>query len=256
VAVSWGGFSQVTATLRALRYARDHLDYDWCVTLSGQDYPVTDLAAWENHTAAADGDFLLRAREVPFGPGLARRTLVQDEAYTRYAYRWIALGPVSKWAAPVANRVARVVGADPVILTRPFKGHPRLGIVRRSIFNAGWRCYKGPSWLALSRRAAERVLEVVDGRPELSRFYARTLNPDESLLQTVLYNQPDMKALAAKMTFTVWKGESSPHPNLIGLQDVDEVLASGCAFARKFDIAVDEAVLDAIDAATDPARRN
>jgi hypothetical protein len=45
------------------------------------------------------------------------------------------------------------------------------------------------------------------------------------------------------------------HPKTLGMEDVPRILESGAHFARKFDMAQDPDVLDAIDAAVDAAGR-
>jgi len=248
--MDWGAFSMVAATVKVLEHLDRHLPYDWCALLSGQDYPVTDLALWEKALAAGGHDYLLAATEVNFDPGLPRRVLARDEYYVRYAYRWRPLGRVPRRAVPVANLLARVMGADPVALTRPFKGQPRLGTARKTPFDDDWRCYKGSQWMALSATAVRSTLAVIDSRPELASYFATTLVPDESFLQSILGNQSDLRRRDERLSFTMWAGAGAAHPKLLRSSDVDAVIASGCAFARKFDTDVDDTVLDALDRAT------
>jgi hypothetical protein len=248
--MDWGGFTMVAATMRVLEYVDRHLDYDWCALVSGQDYPVTDLGAWESELSGAGVDYLLAPEEVNFDPALRRRQRARDEYYVRYAYRWRPLGRLPRRAVPVVNVLARMVSADPVLLTRPSKGRLRLGIAaRRTPFDAGWGCFKASQWMALAAPAVQRVLAVTATRPELAEYYATTLIPDESFVQSILCNETDLRRRHQRLTFTRWAGSGSAHPKLLGAADVDEVLASGCAFARKFDVATDESALDALDVA-------
>ena len=247
--MDWGAFTIVAATAHVLDYVDRHLDYTCCAVISGQDYPVTDLAAWEGGLTADGTDYLLSAQEVSFDHRRARRELARDEYFVRYAYRWRPLGRRPRALIPVANRLARLVGADPVLVTRPFKGQPRLGSARRTPFGDDWRCFKGSQWMALSRRSVGRILEVMAARPELARYYATTLVPDESFFQTILRNQADLKVRDGRLSYTVWAGSGSAHPKLLRSSDVGAALGSGCAFARKFDIDVDAAALDALDLA-------
>jgi hypothetical protein len=254
--IHWGGISQLRARLRVLRHIHEHIPFDWTVTISGQDYPVRHLSAWEAEVAGGGHDFILGARPVPFGPGPRRRVLAEDESYLRYAYRWTPLHPVEKYAVPVANRVARLFGADPVMVTRPFRESAVLGVIRRPIFDEHWHCYKGPTEMALSAAAVTRVVDVLTARPEIERYYATTLFPAESCLHTVLFNQPDLRALHQPVSYKLWEGGQAAHPQMIdGIDGVERAVASGSAFARKFDIDTDEAVFDAADKATDMSRK-
>jgi hypothetical protein len=248
--MDWGAFTMVAATATVLEYVETHLSYDWCSVISGQDYPVTDLAAWERELGHDGSDYLLSAQEVSFDPQRPRRVLIEDEYYVRYAYRWRPLGAVPKAVVPVVNRLARLVGMGPVLVTRPFKGHQKLGITRRTPFGEDWRCFKGSQWMALSKAAVTRILEVMAKQPELARYYATTLVPDESFFQTILGNQDDLAARHGRLSFTVWAGSGAAHPKMLRSADVPAAVASGCAFARKFDIDIDTTALDDLDGAT------
>src|SRR5271154_2014255 len=57
--MDWGGFTMVAATAHVLAYIEKELDYDYCALVSGQDYPVTDLASWQNDLAGGGVDYLL-----------------------------------------------------------------------------------------------------------------------------------------------------------------------------------------------------
>jgi hypothetical protein len=65
-------------------------------------------------------------------------------------------------------------------------------------------------------------------------------------VQTVLANEPAMRLWGDYRRFTKWH-VGSPRPLVLGLADLEEMLASGADFARKFDETVDAAVLDEID---------
>lgn len=248
--MDWGAFSMVSATAKAFEHIDGGPPYDWCAVVSGQDYPVTHLGAWEDQLVAGGSDYLLSAREVSFDPSLPRRVLARDEYYVRYAYRWRPLGRVPARSVPVANGLARLVRADPVALTRPFMGRQRLGTARRTPFVDGWRCYKGSQWMALSHGAVRGVLDVIERRPELARYYATTLVPDESFFQSILRNQTTLRGCDERLSFTLWSGSGAAHPKVLRSTDVGAALASGCPFARKFDIDIDESALDALDRAT------
>jgi hypothetical protein len=60
----------------------------------------------------------------------------------------------------------------------------------------------------------------------------------------VLWNRTDLRLSGNTRRHTVWR-PGSPHPETLGLADLDRALASGADFARKFD---HPNVLDALDA--------
>ena len=248
--MDWGGFTMVTSTARMLEYVEEMLEYDWCAVISGQDYPARNLAAWEEELAASGADYILSAQEVNFDPRCRRRDLVEDEYYVRYAYRWRRLGRIPPQVVPVANRVAGLFGVGPVLLTRAFKGYHRLGVARSMPFGEDWRFFKGSQWMAMSKAAVRHILQVMDSRPELARYYATTLVPDESFFQSILRNAESLQQCDQRLTFIVWTGSRSAHPKVLGSADVPAALVSGSAFVRKLDIDVDPAALDALDRGT------
>ena len=100
--------------------------------------------------------------------------------------------------------------------------------------------FHGSDWFSLSRRAVDAVLaapaDVVD-------HFLHTLIPTEAFVHTVLANST-LRLANDHRRYAVFETPSSPSPRLFGMRDVDQVLASGADFARKF---ANVAVLDAID---------
>jgi len=88
----------------------------------------------------------------------------------------------------------------------------------------------------------------------LFTHFSRRFIPDESLPHTILCNQPDLKIVNDNLRYIDWS-LSGHHPKTLGVEDIPRILASGAHFARKFDLAKDPEVFDAIDAAVDAASR-
>jgi hypothetical protein len=101
-------------------------------------------------------------------------------------------------------------------------------------------------WFTLSRRAVDAVDRVVRARPDVIRHYRHTLIPTESFVATVLANEPGMRLWGDYRRFTHW-GEGAARPRVLGLADLEPMLASGADFAREFDETLDPTVLDEID---------
>lgn len=83
VDVRWGDWTQVQMVLGALAFARGVSDAAWFVDISGQDYPIRDLAAWEAQVRAAQVDALLSP--LPSQPWtVTNRWWVRDAPRTRW----------------------------------------------------------------------------------------------------------------------------------------------------------------------------
>jgi Core-2/I-Branching enzyme len=249
---AWGAFSLVQLLLFAFNWAAEQLEFEWLVLLSGQDYPLMPLAQIEDELALSPYDGYVRAvpidGAVPCGPNQCRivaGTAGCGECLRRYRYHFTTL-PLNP-----------LVGRDPVrrwrrVFRRINRAQPhlylRLGRQQASTpFNASLRCYKGSAWFTLRRNALHRMLAAIARQPALLRYYRRTLIPDESLFQTVLWNDPALRLCADNRRYIAWRGTDADSPNILRADDVPAALASGAQFARKFDTRIDRLALDLID---------
>lgn len=203
--VLWGGWSQVTSELTAMRYALA-LGSDWhyFINLSGQDYPIqSDDAIRKALTDAWPRNFIRvwtfdRVRELePQDPHLLQRC--EMEAFGR-------------------------------IISLPFAamGPKDLDVE-----------FKGSQWHILSREFCEWVVSSPIAR-RLSTHFQFTRVPDETFFQAAIMNSPyrDQRMPDAGRLFFF------PGPKVIDNADLNRVLGASEFFARKFDAAVDHSVLE------------
>ena len=106
-----------------------------------------------------------------------------------------------------------------------------------------------PSFAATSAsckwtQAARANLEA---NPKVAAWFARTVCPDEALVQTLLVNSGRFQLCDDDLRYERFAGSRDGHPHLLTRADLPEILASGKHFARKFDLDHDERILDAID---------
>jgi hypothetical protein len=125
-------------------------------------------------------------------------------------------------------------------------GPPLLGLPARTPWGPDLRPHRGADWYTLSRRAVEAVLAFGRARPDVLRFVARTVLPTEAYVHTVLHNDPTMRIVNATRRYSRWD-PGALHPAVLRTRDVGAALASGADFARKFDVTIDAAALDALD---------
>ena len=78
------------------------------------------------------------------------------------------------------------------------------------------------------------------------RYYRLTIVPSESFFATALMNDRGLQVAHDDRRFVSFT-PGSPSPEVLTEADLDRVRASGAEFARKFDAAVDGAVLDRLD---------
>lgn len=226
VRARWGAWSLVEAELEALDRARRGFGRDYTVLVSGQDYPIRNLSAWEREVAASRVDALIR-------PSHPRSDDVRS--------RWRVLEssrPVPDLAHRVGNRLgsrARSVSGGRVTLySRHAAGDPRwwLGVGTRRAIPEGIRPTKGSQWLTLSARALEAVLDRHERDARVRSWFSGVRVPDEWYVPTLIASHPGLRVDHRPTTAFRF----DPHSESPQILDQDLLLtlaASGAAFARK-----------------------
>ena len=229
--VGWGGYSQVECELMLLREAtaRPHRFYHLS---SGADLPLLGQDASHQyfddhdgtefvHLAGADDDWLLER--------VRRKHLFTEHGRSR-------VGRVRRRTMTVLDRgyaaLQTLTGTDRRADERPV--------------------VKGSQWFSITDDLARYVL---DHEPWIRARFRRAICPDEFFLQTLVWSSPFRERLhhgvldddyRASLRKIDW-GRGWPY--VWRSQDLDELRAApedGYLFARKFDSAVDTAVIDAL----------
>jgi hypothetical protein len=236
---NWGEVSLLATILRCLRWCLEHTDFEWLVLLSGQDYPIRPLVQIEQSLAEADVDAFIETLPCE-RPGLRGPV---DEFAGRYFFRWRRIGSSALWS------LARAApGRGSLVRARTLPSGMWIGMRGvRSPFGPELACYRGSDWFTLSRAAVAAVDAFARNRPGVLRYYRRTMHPTESFIQTVLANDASLRLSGDSRRYTAWGEPHQTGPRILGMDDLETVLASGCDFARKFDPTVDRAVLDELD---------
>jgi hypothetical protein len=236
--VLWGHWSLVEAQLTEMRWIREHLDPDWVVFVSGQDFPIRGLGEWE---ATLTGDLVGDARPVSFEPRWGVGRSRGDHHALRCMYRYARLPSAA--GGPALHWVARPF--QPAIDVRVLPRGSGLYVGARRSLNGIQPWWGFPS-IALSRRATDRVLEAVDGRERVVRHFRRALLPEESFIHTLVGNDPALTVDDQPITYAQFRGHGS-HPKDLTVEDLPEAFAAETPFARKFS---DMAVVDAAERLT------
>ena len=232
IRVRWGDFSLTAAALEALGTAQRLWDPDHVVLVSGQDHPVTDLAAWEAGLAGVDA--------------VLRRDPRDHSARWRNCWHVLpaqdALGPLWSGLAGASRRLPLASGLNRAGGRTWVAHHPRSGLPPVPYV-------KGSFWCVLSRAALAAVAEAA-ADPAVGGWFATTLLPDEAFVHSVLAARPDLRTVAGPTSFTVFPTAGSAHPRELGADDVDAALAGGAPFARKV-VGVSGEFTRRVDAAVD-----
>jgi hypothetical protein len=232
---------QVQPTLDAMAWlGEQRIDYDWLVTLTGQDYPVMPLAQSERILRDGGHDAFLRHWDV-LAPG---SPWPRHKPVRRYWYRYARYPRVPMPALRLLRTVSHLV---PGLYVSLFYG-PFVGVrARRNPWHDGYRCYGGWAWGALRREAVAAIVEAMRTDTALVEFYRHTMSPEESILQTILCNDGRFRVHDDDLRYIDYTGTTTGSPRTLGCADVPVLTSGRYAIARKFDPAVDAVVFDRLD---------
>lgn len=214
IAVNWGGFSSVEATLLMLRAAlNDPGGFDRFCLLSGSDFPIASAKAI--HDGFASNREFIR---------IDRRLDDADDnshcAYVRYAH--FADGP----------------------------GRDRKPKQRRRVYDK-ISLYHGSQWWALTEACVSHILEYVERNPDYAAFHRNTLLSDEIFFHSIVKSSPfaalvshdfekasDLQAYFAfnehGCHYIDWNSRGVRLPKVLDEGDFDRLIGSSALFARKF----------------------
>ena len=259
VAVNWMGFSQVESILRLLRAAVAE-KFDYCVLLSGSDYPIKNNEHIENFFQNSTTEHINFWR-------LDDRPSWKHKVEYFYPIDWVSIYGYSK-------------NCEPLFWKRYFWGrffkYQRL-MPKRAYF-PGMSPFGGSDWWSLSYDCVRFILQYVDDHPEYVRFYRHTHCPSEMFFQSIILNSTwrtrvqnydqyvswsASTAMEAKQmensmlvedTFNLryidWSGHATGKreaPAILNERDLEKLTSSADLFARKFHPVHSSALLDRID---------
>jgi hypothetical protein len=119
-------------------------------------------------------------------------------------------------------------------------------VERTSPFSGGFQCYGGEFWFSANRRSAEHLLAGNQQNRRIMAHFSKRFIPEESVVHTILCNQPDLKISRDNKRYNDWD-QGGHHPKWLGLEDVPGIARSGAHFARKFAPAADPGLLQQLD---------
>lgn len=247
-----GDFAIVDGYLRALRWVHDqNIEYDWVTNLSGQDYPVSSLAAFDRELSETKVDgFLhffdaLRASPADMAPMLWPPNYGYSHYYFQYAklkdelHGWErAALALPRLAAERSNSRYRINTAYGLLLGRRAKCTP---------FGPDFKCYGGSYWHTIRRRCVAYLLEFCESRPDVVDYFRNVLIPDESFTQTVLVNAPGFHFVNDNRRYYDMRASRHGHPKILDAHDEADFLGKNYVFARKFAWQSDTALFDRLD---------
>lgn len=236
-AVQWGRFSQVAVQLEALGAAmQSSAAWTHWINLTGQDFPLTPPSAIASELVAAPDASWVSSFD-PFDGIHWKNT---SDRLSRMHIDSSLLEEVLRMPG-IGRRVRHFLGWTNRMPFVPF--------VRRKL-PSGFSYIGGSNHVILSREAASYVL--FDRRAQHTIGWLKwTGHPDETLYQTLLLNSPlREKIINDDRRAIFWTNAGDPSPRTLVLEDLDQLRTArdaGKLFGRKFDPAVDEQLICALE---------
>lgn len=246
-----GNFDILDGYLAALGWLRDHkVDYDWLTNLSGQDYPVSSLAAFADDLSRATHDGYLHHFDAIAQDArtMAPMSWPPEQGYERYCFQYV------KYKERLGLLERAALRAPRLVLKRwsSLRIDTAYGLMigrraARTPFTPQLRCYAGSYWHTIRRHCADYLLHFADSRPEVVEYMRHVLIPDECFVQTILVNNPDLRFVNDNRRYFDMHGSRLGHPRVMTEADLPHFVGKRYVFARKFDPASGSALFDLLD---------
>jgi hypothetical protein len=202
VRVRWGSWTMVRAMLEALTAAAALTAADHITLISGQDYPIRDLARWERELAATGAQAVL----APMGPN--------PRGYARHfgTFRlpgplWVPKRAVHWGMDRMGRRTRPYVELYRLQQTGPdvwWFSVPRRGGVERPPWYV-----KASMWMTLRRDIVQRIVAEADAGGSGLRRARTMLVPDEVAVQSLASELADRLVHAPTSALHFGPGASS-----------------------------------------------
>ena len=226
IRTGWAKWENVAAEVSGYRAALATTDASHIAVMTGSDYPLADPAEISAFLAAHQDESFVASQPLPFADWGS------SGGYARLRFPHWAWG----------KRMIRV---------------PLPRRIPRDVVFAG-----GSQLKLLARHHAAAVVETVDKRPDLVRFWRRSWIADETFVPSVLNSPaltPDFgdEHVPHSLWWIGWDGEARKSPPWLTIADAGRLLEGRTdgdgtlpdLFARKFSTERSTDLLDVIDAA-------
>jgi len=107
--------------------------------------------------------------------------------------------------------------------------------------------YGGSTYWTLPREILTYVLNYTNENPRFLKRFSHSFCAEEIYFQTIILNSPFKNNIVNNnLRYIEWE-PGKPNPRIFTTEDFDSLKVSSQLFARKFDIGIDEEILDRLD---------
>lgn len=249
---TWGDIGIVKATITILSQIVKDNRNGYCILMSGQDYPLKNNESIYDFLKTNYGDHFIatfplphsgwgneggfdRLNQYKINLSNSRMDFIQlPSLFEKTFYRKQTIRKLLKLLKK--KRYAA--------LLKPF--------VKRKFPNH-LKPYAGGQWWAFPIETVREILKFINSNPKYTEYHKDTLLPDEIFFHSILMHlKGENKKFTIKpsITYVNWIRKNTPLPVIFTERDIQELrdeTSNDKLFARKFDIDVDNAILNIID---------
>lgn len=245
-ALTYCGYSQVSALLTSLRFALEHeAKWEWFINLSGTCAPlrpqqdVISFLSAQQEKGILNHFFSFRVRRAV--PDLVlsdlaglhyelvpvRRPMLYCEQGSRSVFENPELNPFSNPAMRTHLQVAEILGARTLYVRPPLTEESR----SRHDFFRHHPHFAGRAWFVMHRRVCELLTDsFLHPEALFPNLFSRCLMPDESAIHTWMRSRKDvLERSVAVDNLRLDMGR----PQILGSRDISRLASTRALFARK-----------------------
>lgn len=218
--ISWGGYSLVDSTLNLLKecLVKDTCDY---ISLhSGQDLPIKNKYEIIDYLNRNQGKEFIKFWKIPkvgWGAGNGLERIKNYWFVDEYGF----------------NESIKIVHEQ------------KKSNIKRKYFE-DIQPYGGSTWWTITRECAEFIIGYANENKTFCDYYKYTLLPDEGFFHTIVLNSHFKDTVINNNLRYIEWDKWQPNPKIFIRQDYNKLSSSDKLFARKFDIGVDNKIIQMI----------
>ncbi|MGY4384238.1 hypothetical protein ACVWYN_001264 [Pedobacter sp. UYP24] len=219
VSVNWGGFSQIEAVINSFKELIEVLpEVQYVNLLSGQDYPIKCISRFHKF--------------LDVNPGYAYMEFQSFE---------------DPWVVAALERFNKYHFSDTNFLGKFMIEKLITALFPKRVFPENFKLAGRSQWFTIDGECLNYILYFISNKKSLYRKFKYSWGADELVFQTILYNSHlKDKLVNNNLRYIDWSDNQSS-PKTITIDDKTKLIDSTAYFARKFDINVDEEILDFLD---------
>lgn len=212
--IQWGSEKHLRAIVFLMEKACKAGDYSYYHLITGSDYPIKLLENFKSHFGTENKKNYMEWYELP------RASWVMEGGLERVKYYWFG------------NSLFDIRGKVGKYVYKLLKVQRKLG-VKRKFVKMFPKLYGGGGYWSLTNEAVSYLVKtIIDNK--LLGYMRHTHCAEEVFLHTLLLNtEQKFPIVNDSIRYSKWE-ENARSPKVLDESDLEEVIGSGCFFARKF----------------------